>query len=214
VNTDRQAIEIPAGRSLSEAASFALLPLLPRPRFVHTDDPFVAVSFADTCAAVVAKVSGVAHKTEVRGVRVGLNAAALESCFGELAALGDGTVVVVEQVSLDAELIVGALRDEQFGTVITVGLGGVIAEAFHDVSIVLAPPEAGELDAALDQLRSAALINGFRGRAPLNRTALAAIVDAVSELMDTNPDVLEIDVNPVGVVDGLPVVLDCLVVMK
>jgi ATP-grasp domain len=205
--------------ALTETDSFALFAgthdtALPRPRFIHTSNINSAVAFAETCAQVVAKVSGVAHKTEVGGVRVGLHADSLAACFDELAALGDGTVLVVEQVSMDVELIVGAMRDEQFGIVITVGLGGVLTEALNDVAVMLAPTEPGDLDYALDHLRAAALLGEFRGRAALDRHALQAIVDAVSAVMTNDASVLEIDLNPVGVVNGQPMVLDCLVVKQ
>jgi acetate---CoA ligase (ADP-forming) subunit beta len=201
--------------ALTEAASFERFDgALPRPASFHTADRATACRFASEYPLVVAKASGIAHKTEAGGVRLGLTAVTLAMCFDELAALGDGSVIVTEQVAPDFELIVGGLRDPQFGPVVTVGLGGVAAEVLDDAVVLLAPPEPDELTVAIASLRSAALFEGFRGRAAVDRMALAHIVDAVSALLTNDDEVVEIDLNPVAIVEGCPLVLDCLVMTR
>jgi acetate---CoA ligase (ADP-forming) subunit beta len=186
---------------------------MPRVHEVRSASVDVAVVFARSVhGPVVAKASGVAHKTEVGGVRLDLNADGVAACWAELAAMGDGTVLVAEQVRADVELIVGGLRDPSFGPVVSVGIGGVAAEVLADVVFLLAPVEDGELDAALAMLRGAALLDGHRGAEPVDRTELRAIVDAVAGLLVDDPTVTEIDCNPVMVVAGHPKVVDALVV--
>ena len=188
---------------------------LPVPREARTTTVEEAVArVAEWDCPVVAKSSGVAHKSDAGLVRLGLDAASLRAAWPELAAAGDGSVLVAEHVRGELELIIGGRRDDTFGPLVTVGFGGVAAEVLDDVAVLLSPPLAGELDAALDGLRGSRLLAGHRGSPPVDRGALAQVVAAVADLLDRNPDVVEIDCNPVLVRDGLPVVLDALVVKR
>lgn len=188
-------------------------PDLPLPAERLTTSVEDAVAFATELAPghVVAKASGVAHKTEGGLVRLGLDAHAVADCWTQLADAGDGRVLVAEQVRGEYELLVGGLRDEVFGPLVSVGVGGITAELDPDVAFLLAPPEPGELDAALAQLRAAPLLDGFRGGPPLDRTAFDGIVTAVARVLD-DPSVTEVDCNPVVVRRGQPLVLDALIV--
>lgn len=189
---------------------------LPRPRERRTATVEEAVAFARGLAPtpVVAKASGVAHKTEGGLVRLGLDPAGVAGAWQGLAAAGDGTVLVAEQVTAELELLVGGLRDRVFGPFVSVGIGGIAAEVFADAAFVLAPPEPGELDRALTQLRGSGLLEGIRGGPPVDRAALDAIVGAVGDLLARDPRVVEVDCNPVLVRNGVPVVADALVVLR
>jgi hypothetical protein len=201
--------------ALSEWESKRALGDLPRPHEALTRSAAEAVAFARALAApVVAKASGLAHKTERGAVRLGLGPEELAAAWGELAALGDGSVLVAEQVVADYELIVGGVRDPQFGPVVSIGLGGVAAELFGDVTFLLAPPRPGELEEALAELRCAPLLRGWRGAPPADRAELARIVVAVSRLLEEDEEVVEIDCNPVVVSRGRPLVVDALVVRR
>jgi hypothetical protein len=202
-------------KALSEWASKAALGDIPRPVERLTRSAADAVAFARQLGRpVVAKASDMAHKTDFGAVRLGLDPDGLAQAWPELAALGDGTVLVAEQVDADLELIVGGLRDPQFGPVVSVGLGGVAAEVLNDVVFLLAPVAPGELERALGELRGAALLNGHRGRVPLDRAGLSKIVDAVARLLVDDESVVEIDCNPVLVSRGRPLVADALVVRR
>ena len=197
-------------RVLSEWDSKALLGDVPRPREVLTRSREEAVAFARSLdGPVVAKASLPGHKTERGAVRLHADVGRV---WAELAALGDGTVLVAEQVQAELELIAGGLRDPQFGPVLSIGLGGVAAEVLRDVVFLLAPTLPGELDRALARLRCAPLLDGHRGRPPVDRAALARILDAIGDLLARDPDVMEVDVNPVLVRDGCPLAADVLVV--
>jgi acetate---CoA ligase (ADP-forming) subunit beta len=199
---------------LAEWQSKQLLgPDLPTPREARTASVEQAAQFGYSLGGpLVAKASGVPHKSDAGLVRRDLTVAQVVGCWAELAEAGDGTVLVAEQLAGEFELIVGGSRDQSFGALITVGIGGVAAEVFDDVSVLLCPPEPGELDAALARLRAAALLDGFRGAPALDRGAFARIVDLVADLLMRDADVVEIDCNPVLVRQGCPVVLDALVV--
>lgn len=199
---------------LSEWGSKQLLGAdLPVPQEMLTANVAEAVDFARSLAEpVVAKASGVAHKSDAGLVSLDLDVERLAECWARLAAAGDGTVLVAEQLVGEFEMIVGGSRDPSFGPLITVGLGGVATEVFDDVAVLLSPPERGELDAALDRLRAAPLFNGYRGTPRMNRVTLARIVDLVAVLLERDPAVVEIDCNPVLISAGEPIVLDALVV--
>jgi acetyl-CoA synthetase (ADP-forming) len=130
-----------------------------------------------------------------------------------LADAGDGTVIVARQLEAELELIVGGYRDPAFGPVVTVGIGGIAAEIFRDVAAILAPPDPGEVAAAVNELAGRRLFAGVRGRPPVDLAALEDIVLLVAGAFAADPDIAEIDCNPVMVCDGRPLVADALVVL-
>ncbi|HEV8651730.1 MAG TPA: acetate--CoA ligase family protein, partial [Actinomycetes bacterium] len=169
---------------------------------------------------VKAVVPGLAHKTEVGGVRVGVTAAqagaahdavlaAVRERRPDLAARG----TLVQRHLTGVELLAGAYRDPQFGPVVTVGLGGVLTEALGDVALRVAPAGPADALAMLGELRGAAVLAGARGRAPVALDPLARALAALSALLERHPRVLEAEVNPlVATADGAAAV-DALVVL-
>ena len=112
------------------------------------------------------------------------------------------------------ELIVGLRRDPQFGPAVLVGLGGTLAEVLDDVAIRLAPLDMTAADAMLDDLRAARLLQGVRGRLPIDRGALASMLVALGRLGVERPDVLEVDLNPVIASATGALAVDALVVLE
>jgi len=97
----------------------------------------------------------------------------------------------------EAEIIVGVRRDEQFGPVVIVGLGGIAVEILNDVAIATAPVSAQRVRQLLATLRTAPLFRGARGRPPLDIDAIAATVERVSWLAaDLGPRLVDLEVNP------------------
>jgi hypothetical protein len=187
---------------------------LPRPAEILATSREQAEAFATRVnGPVVAKASGVAHKTEGGLVRFGLWPADIGDAWDELAAAGDGTVLLAEQLKAELELIVGGYRDPGFGPLVTIGIGGIAAEIFSDVVAILAPPEEGEVAEAVARLTGHRLLAGIRGGQPVDLTALHRIVMAVARLLESDPAVVEVDCNPVMVCRGVPIVADALVVV-
>jgi acetyl-CoA synthetase len=117
---------------------------------------------------------------------------------GRLAALSD--TVLVEQMVDDGvmEVLVGIIIDPQFGLTLVVGAGGVLTELLRDSVTLLPPYTEASVGAALAQLRSAPLLEGFRGRAKADVAALTQLILAVARYASANLDSLvELDVNPV-----------------
>jgi acyl-CoA synthetase (NDP forming) len=113
------------------------------------------------------------------------------------------------------ELIIGAKSDPDWGAVILVGFGGVTAELFHDVRLL--PPDLTEtaIIGELNQLKSAAMLRGFRGSPALDVNAVAQLIASLGRLLRANPAIRELDLNPLVVYpDGEGVVaLDALMLI-
>ena len=166
-------------------------------------------------------VVGLAHKTDVGAVRLALrDEPAIRAAVAELATtaerLGEGPAVrglLVEPMAAPGvEMIVGGRRDPVFGPAILVGLGGILAEVLDDVVVLLAPADAGDVRARLAGLRGAPLLRGARGRPGTDADALANLVAAVGRFLVDNPEVLEVDLNPVIAGPAGAVAVDALVV--
>jgi len=125
-------------------------------------------------------------------------------------------VLVQEMVSGGQECIVGVRRDPLFGPVIAVGIGGIFVEVLQDVSLRLAPVDRETVMKMLEELKGLPLLRGARGNPPRDIEALASLVEAVSRMVLSEPDLLELDVNPVMVLqEGRgAVAVDALVLRK
>lgn len=216
--------------TLTEAESKALLAdagiAVPEGEVVATVD--AAVAAAERVGfPVAAKVSapGVTHKSEWvdgAGVAVGLDTPdAVREAAERILAAGDREgrdvgVLVEEAFDLDAgtEVIVGGVRRPAFGPTVLAGLGGIAAEVFEDTSHRLAPVTEREAREMLAELRAAELLRGYRGRPAADLDALAAVVRAVGDLLDTRDEIREIDANPVLSTPERAVALDALVVLE
>ncbi|MFH8788692.1 acetate--CoA ligase family protein [Streptomyces roseoverticillatus] len=148
-------------------------------------------------AVAKAVVPGLLHKSEAGGVLVGITEQDAPGAYDKLAALG-GDVLVEELAPAGVEMIVGA-RTSALGTVLTVGLGGIFAEILDDVSHRLLPLAPGDAQAMIAELRGAALLNGARGTAAADTTALARLLENVALAVQDWPEGFELDLNPVRV---------------
>ncbi|CAI09345.1 Organic acid-CoA ligase (ADP forming) similar to feruloyl-CoA synthetase [Aromatoleum aromaticum EbN1] len=170
---------------------------------------------------IKAQADALPHKSDVGGVIVALvDEAALRRGWEQLHTnlaqarpdlVLDG-VLVETMAEKGLELVVGARRDPDWGPVVMVGLGGVWIEALKDVRLL--PPDLGEAQIVeeLHHLKGAALLRGLRGSPAVDVRKVAAAVAVVGALMRTNPEVTEIDINPLVAYPDRVVVLDALVV--
>ncbi len=147
------------------------------------------------------------HKTEAQGVALNLgDAAAVRKAFDTLIANGKHykaeariTGVLVQAMAEgDVELVIGLKRDPTFGPVVMVGLGGVLIEVFKDVVFRAAPVTEAEALRMLDELKSRVMLDGVRGRPPVDRQAIARMISAASCFgAAAGPRLAELDLNPV-----------------
>jgi len=110
---------------------------------------------------------------------------------------------LVQRQASGVEVVVGGVRDPQFGAVVMVGLGGVFVETIDDVALGLAPLRPDDAHRLLRGLRGYAVLGGARGREPVDLDALSALICAVGDLLVAVPEIAELDLNPVlAGVDG------------
>jgi len=141
---------------------------------------------------------GVAHKTEVGGVRLGLGSAdEVSAAVMEMAGLSESYLIEKMIEGVVAELIVGVARDEQFGPYLLVGGGGVLVEMMKDSVSLLLPATRERVLQVLGQLKCAPLLNGFRGAPPADLNAAANVILAVEGMVENDPSsIIELDINP------------------
>jgi acetyl-CoA synthetase (ADP-forming) len=157
---------------------------------------------------VVAKIVSpeIIHKSDAGGVKVGLKTAAdVEVAYKTIIEnakkydpkanlLG---VLVMEMAPLGTEVIVGAIKDPQFGATIMFGLGGIFVEVLKDVTFKIAPVSIDEAKEMINGLKASALLKGYRNTPPVDIDTLAQILVNVSNLLVEHPEIKELDLNPV-----------------
>jgi acetyl coenzyme A synthetase (ADP forming)-like protein len=168
-----------------------------------------AVTFAQGIGyPVVLKIVSpdILHKTEAKGVLVGLSSAedvsagydTIISNAMAYKADADITGVQVQQMlGSGQEVLIGAITDPTFGPVMTFGLGGVLVEILRDFTFRLAPTSAAEARAMVNGIRAAEVLRGVRGGAPVDQDALVDMIERVSHLVSDFPEITEVDLNPV-----------------
>jgi acyl-CoA synthetase (NDP forming) len=158
----------------------------------------------------VAKVvaPGILHKSDVGGVILGLRsptevASAVGSLRRRVEAAGSSLegVVLQREVPGGVEALVGVARDPTFGPLLVCGLGGVVVEVLRDVSFRLTPVTDLDAEEMIDRLRSRRLLDGYRGSPPADRAALVDTILRVSALVEAAPEIAEVDLNPVKVLE-------------
>jgi acetyltransferase len=149
---------------------------------------------------VVAKVDHpeLTHKSDVGGVRLGLaDEAAVREAVADLLGLAEGAGVLLQRQHEGVELLVGGLRDPEFGPVVMAGLGGVLVETWRDVQLAVAPVSGAEAVGLLRSLRGAAIFGGLRGHPAIDLGPVASVIVRVGELLADHPQISELDLNPV-----------------
>ncbi len=174
---------------------------------------------------VVLKIASadVVHKSDAGGVTVDVkNATQVSNAYREIMtaikqkfpkATIDG-VSVQPMAKPGVEVIIGMTKDAQFGPVLMFGLGGIFVEILKDVSfriVPLAPRDAAEM---IRDIKGYPVLEGYRGQAPSDVSALEDMLLKVSAFVDKNPDIKELDLNPVFAYSDGAVAVDARVVLE
>jgi acetyl-CoA synthetase len=151
--------------------------------------------------AVKIHSDAIAHKSDVGGVKLGLRSRAdVNDAVDAMHHLGDRFLIERMVEGSVAELIVGVVRDPQFGPTLTIGAGGILVELLQDAATMLLPVTAEEVHEKLMGLRMAKLLMGFRGKPKGDVPAAVKAILAVADFAERNADCLvELDVNPLFV---------------
>ncbi len=197
-----QLIEIRALEAL-KAYGFPIVPY----KLAPTADEAVAAS-DEIGYPVVMKIVGpkILHKTDVGGVKLDLrDGPAVRTAYETMVAtvrsrLGNDVeiwgVLIQKMMDRGKEVILGVTRDNRFGPVLMVGLGGIYTEILKDVSFRLAPIRENEADEMIREIRSIKLLQGARGEPPSDLGAVAECLLRLSEFVTDHPNIHELDVNP------------------
>lgn len=226
---ERQSLDLPAGAgTLGEHRSKQILQRYGMPvvkEVLLQPAEVEALGSAPLAFPLAVKIESadVPHKTEAGAVRLGIHdLAGLKQAAREVLASvrkykSDARIdgVLVQEMASGLEVIAGAVNDAYFGPTVTFGLGGVHAELLKDVTHRFAPFDAGAAREMIAEIRGAPLLQGYRGRPPLDTAALADTLARLSLLAaDHAGRIAEIDINPLFVAERGVVAADALIVLK
>lgn len=180
------------------------------------DSPGDALEVAEQIdGGVVMKIVSpdILHKSDIGGVKVGVEDEDVYDAYEDLITRArnyqpDANIIgvqVQEMVDLDSgvETIVGMNRDPQFGPLLMFGLGGIFVEVMEDTTFRVAPVAENEAYEMTEEIDSAPLLRGARGRDPVDIDEVTETIQRLSQLVTDFPAILELDINPlVALPDG------------
>jgi len=185
-----------------------------------------AVKFAQEIGfPVVLKILSpdIIHKSDVGGVMLNLKSvddvekgysAIIESVRRNVPNANILGVTVQEMVPPSTEVIVGAIKDPQFGPVLMFGLGGVFVEVLQDVTFRVAPIKEKDAEEMVKEIKAYPLLKGFRGSPPANIDSIIRILVNTSKLVTENEEIAELDLNPIMVNEKGAKVVDARIILE
>ncbi len=174
---------------------------------------------------VVLKVCSpeIVHKTDVGGVWLNLSSEAeVEEAYQQILTavtaryprLKHKRVTVQKMAGEGVEIVLGISRDPQFGPLMMFGLGGIFVEVLKDVSFRLIPLSKDDARKMLGEIRGKALLDGVRGRQPVQQDLLVDIIVKLAHLVEKNPQISELDINPLIAGAGGAVAADARIILE
>jgi len=163
------------------------------------------------------------HKSDAGGVRLGLKtndevAAAFAEILQNARKFKPDAdvrgVLVSPMARSGVETIIGTKTDDQFGPVIMYGLGGILVEILKDVSFRVLPISPNSAKKMIEETKSAPILDGVRGKGPYDKVALRSTLLMCSEIVESYPDILEMDLNPVIVHERGISIVDARMILK
>lgn len=182
------------------------LPVIPH-RLATTPDEAERVARDLGCPVAMKIVAAdIVHKSDIGGVRLNVStpdeaAAAFTNIQARVTShVSRPTlhgILVAKMAAPGTEVILGMVRDPQFGPAVMVGLGGIFVELYKDVVFRLPPLSPAEARCMLEELKAAPLLTGYRGQPPRDLDALATCACAVARIAAERPEIQELDLNPI-----------------
>ena len=184
---------------------------IPVTKFKLAKNEAEAVKFADAIGyPVVLKIVSpdIIHKSDVGGVLVGLkNAGGVRNGYNLIMKnvkkhnekAGIVGILVQEMAPSSTEVIVGTIKDPQFGQTLMFGLGGIFVEVLKDVTFRIAPVTADEAREMISEVKAYPLLKGYRGMPPADIDAIVKILLSTSKLAMEHDEIKELDLNPIMV---------------
>src|SRR5438093_2389675 len=193
---------------------------------VFAPDSTAAVQAAEKAGfPVVMKVVSpdVAHKSDVGGVRLGLESKKdVRLAFDEMMAAVKAAqpaariegVAVQRMAPAGTEVIIGMSKDPQFGPVLMFGLGGIFVEVLKDVAFRIVPLEPRDAREMIRELKAFAVLEGVRGQPGADLGALEEMLLTVSSFVEEHPEIEELDLNPVFAYQNGAVAVDARIILS
>ena len=163
------------------------------------------------------------HKTEVGGVILNIrNEKELFEAYHQIIKNVEKHVpkaniegfFIQEMLSSDREVIVGGKYDPTFGQTIAFGLGGVFVEVFEDISFRVAPITQEDAIDMIKEIKAFKILKGYRGQKPVDFRALVDILLKASKMLEENPEIKELDINPVFTFPDRAVAVDARIIIE
>jgi acyl-CoA synthetase (NDP forming) len=204
-----------AGRQLLAGAGIPVVP----GRLVRSGEDAVAAC-AELGGSIALKIASadIAHKSDVGGVRLGVTAADAGRVYQELRDLGSRLNAAVDGVLATSmatdglELLVGVVRDPEWGLMLALGVGGVFTEVLKDFALAPLPVSSAQAERMLRSLQAAPVLAGVRGRPAADVPGLARLIERVGQLAaELGPDLASLEINPLWVRGARIEALDVLV---
>ena len=211
--------EVEAKKLLKEAG----IPII-EARLAKTKREAVSIS-RETGFPVVLKIisEDIIHKSDTGGVKVGLaSARQVGNAYSEMMAsikkkMPEARIegVSVQRMATSGvELIIGMNKDPQFGSVIMFGLGGILVEVLKDISFRLVPVSRRDAAEMVREIKGYALLQGYRGQEPVDIPRLEETIVKVSDFIENNPQIQELDINPLFAAGKRVVAADARIVLE
>ncbi len=160
----------------------------------------------------------ITHKTEKGLIQTDIrdDREALDAFSNITAGMNSGqdSILVQEMIKGKRELVIGLIRDPQFGPCVMVGLGGIFTEILKDVSFRLAPLEKRDALEMMDEIKAHKILGSVRGMEPVDRDILSEMLINVGKIGVENDTIKEIDINPVIISGSSPIAVDALIVLQ
>ena len=218
---DRWRARLGDGAALDEADALALIgdfgvPTVPANVADNAEAAVAAAEALGFPAALKTAMPGVAHKSDAGGVALGLaDAAAVRAAYADMTTRLGPRVVVQPMAGRGVEMVLGMVRDAQFGPLVMIGAGGVLVEMLKDTRFALPPFGTDFARRVIDGLKVRPLLDGVRGAPAADIDTLAEALARFSVLAVTLGDAIaEIDVNPFIAGPAGPLAVDALVVAE
>jgi acetyl coenzyme A synthetase (ADP forming)-like protein len=180
------------------------LPLIPTRVVSGAAEAVTAAAELGGPVALKAVAQDLVHKSDAGGVRLGRDgaeavgdaAAGIEAAVARAGHKLEG-LIVQPMARPGVELIIGVVNDRSFGPVLACGAGGTTAELIRDVAVRITPVSDRDAHEMLRSLRTFPLLEGYRGTPPCDHAAIEDVLLRVSALVETHPEIAELDLNPV-----------------
>jgi len=174
---------------------------------------------------VVLKISStdVVHKSDSGGVKLGLaNTTQVGKAYNEILSSVKQAYpkARIEGVSVQSmappgvEVIVGMSKDAQFGPVLMFGLGGILVEVLKDVSFRIVPVTIRDARAMIREIKGYPVLEGYRSQKPASIPALEKLIVKVSQFVEKNPQIRELDLNPIFAYPDKALAVDARIILE